>query len=585
MSLGVRTNWLLALVTITSLSCRNSPPPVAVERVAILPFENLTGDAALDWIGSSVQGAVVNQLVPVANLASLAVPAVRDAYLSRPTRLVTGYVERAPAGLRLRAVIEDPAARKVVSEFVVARKLEAFPEAVDALSRLISPQARPALTRSWPAFAALGRAQRSGTAEERRALLEQAIAADANYAPAYLALAELNLATNNADGAKAALSRLESRKPAPFESAQAKAALAAIEGNVAARVQALAEMAQASPANAALQFQAGSALVTAKRFAEGARAFSRGLVADPDNGDMWNSLGYARAYARDLPGAKEALARYARIAPGPNNIDSLAEVHYHAGQFAEAKRLFLENLQKNDQSFGDVSLIKAAYTAFRMEGAPAGDPLFARYLKRLRDRKEDLRSRGLEFDWLYATGRRADAIAQTRSLAASGERPAQAIAHTHLCGYLLADGQRAPALEAAKAALAITPNNLAAVLCFFAAQPSAPDTEWIARAGKLFADPRAAAVRKQALAYALFFDRHYAAAEVLLRDLYLQAPAENEGELRVMLAAALLEQNKSDEARQLMSFWPLPPSSDGLFQAWVFARTGELMAKLKPPAA
>lgn len=573
---------VIALCGVVLCSCGTKTPGRAVERVAVLPFQNLTGDASLDWLGGSIQADLANQLIPARNVNLLAVPSERDAFLNRPTRLITGFVDRTPAGLRLRAVIEDPETRRAVGEFSAVRGPESFLGAVEGLARQISPEARPALTNNWAAFSALGRAQTGANPEERRRGMEEAIRLDANYAPAYLALAELNLAQRDAAAARAVLAQLASRGPAPFEAAQGKAVEAALGGNAAARLEALKDMSRAAPANAALQFNAGSSLVAAKRFREGTAALERGLAADPDNGDMWNSLGYAKAYQRDLEGAKRAIARYAQLAPGPNNIDSLGEIHFHVGQFAEARRLFLENHQKNPQFFGDVGLLKAAFAAFRIEGAGAADQLFQQYFAKVKT-ANGARAAALEFDWWAATGRRTQAIAKAREAAGAGDASLAAIAQTHLCGYLLTAGERAPALEAAKAALRLAPNSLPAVMCFFAAQPSAPEPEWMSRADRLFADPRAEPIRKQVAAYALFFDGRYAAAEVLLRDLYRLAPAENEGEVRVLLASALAAQGKNDEARQLMSFWPLPPVSDGLFTAWSFTRAAELVKELKPP--
>ena len=541
--------WAAALLLLGAGSCRTAPSTRGIGRYAILPFENLTGDSGFDWLGATASAAVVNQLIPARQATALATPSLREAFQTRPSRLVLGYVDRTAAGLRLRAVIEDAGTHQAVAEFTVARPPEKFLEAIDALARQLSPEARAPLTTSWNAFAAFGRGQRAGSPEDRERAFEEAIAADANYALPYLALAELKLAGRNGEAARGVLERLTARKPAPFEAAQAKTALAAIAQDGAARVEALKDLAAASPANAALQFQAGAALVTAKRFREGATVIERGLAADPDNGEMWNQLGYAKAYQRDLAGARAALGKYAQLAPGPNNIDSLAEVHYLAGEFGEAKRLFLENHQKTPQFMGDIALLKAAYSAFRHEGAKAADPLFAEYVKKLRGGPLDAARHALEIDWLAATGRRAEAVAKARAAGTDPNPAVQAIASVHLCGYQLTGGERAAALESAKAALKVTPNNLAAVLCFFAAQPAAAEPEWMVRADRLFGDPRAAAIRKQALAYAFLFDAKPAAAEVLLRDLYAQAGPEAEGEWRVALASALVAQNKNDEAR------------------------------------
>lgn len=579
---------LAALALWTCAKTDNAPASGAGTRIAILPFENLTGDASLDWLGASVQAALANQLATANDVNVFPALAWRDAFEQRAGKVVSGLVDRAPGGaLRLRAVVDDASRNKAAAEFDERRPADSFLTAIAVLAKQISPQARPPLTSNWKAFSALGQAQRATTIEERRRLTEEAIAADASYAPAYLALAELSLAARDADGARAALNRLMARNPPPLEAARARAALAGLSEDVQARVISLDELAKASPANAALQFNAGSALIAAKEFKAGVQALERGLKIDAGNGNMWNALAYAKSYLGDVAGARAAIEKYASVAPGPNNLDSRAEIEYQAGRFAEAQRMFVENHRKNPQFLGGVSLLKAAYAAFRASGVAAADPLWTEFFQSIPGTEPNLRALALEVDWFAATNRVDQAIAKARAGLNGSDRVTQAVMATHLCGYELVAGRRAEATAAARTAMTAVPNHPVAAICFFAAQPSTTDVEWAARANRMFggSGPGVVAIRRQALAYALFFDRHYAAAETLLRDLYRQAPAESEGEMRVLLAASLKAQEKTAEARQLMGFWPLPPSQDGLFQAWVFRQTGELMTALKQPGA
>ena len=60
-------------------------------RIAILPFENLTGDASLDWISAAAPAIVVSELSGSARIAAFRAQTVSDAYLSGATRFVHGY--------------------------------------------------------------------------------------------------------------------------------------------------------------------------------------------------------------------------------------------------------------------------------------------------------------------------------------------------------------------------------------------------------------------------------------------------------------------------------------------------------------
>ena len=66
-----------------------------MQRVAFLPLENLSGDAALDWISSAGPKIVTDELLGGgARAVPLQVGALRDAYASGATQLVHGYVEK-----------------------------------------------------------------------------------------------------------------------------------------------------------------------------------------------------------------------------------------------------------------------------------------------------------------------------------------------------------------------------------------------------------------------------------------------------------------------------------------------------------
>ena len=92
----------------------------AVERVAFLPIENLTGDAALDWISSAGPTIVNDELLGgAANAVPVPVGTVGDAYASGATQLVHGYVEKrrgpnSKEGVHFEFVVEDAQTHKTL---------------------------------------------------------------------------------------------------------------------------------------------------------------------------------------------------------------------------------------------------------------------------------------------------------------------------------------------------------------------------------------------------------------------------------------------------------------------------------------
>ena len=58
----------LSAAALILLSGCAKAPEMAVARVAVLPFENLTGDAKYDWIGAASQLVIPSQLAAAPKL-------------------------------------------------------------------------------------------------------------------------------------------------------------------------------------------------------------------------------------------------------------------------------------------------------------------------------------------------------------------------------------------------------------------------------------------------------------------------------------------------------------------------------------
>ena len=145
--------------------------------------------------------------------------------------------------------------------------------------------------------------------------------------------------------------------------------------------------------------------------------------------------------------------------------------------------------------------------------------------------------------------------------------PAAAVFETHRCGLLLRSAQpagRAAAQAAARIAMSAGPVGPAAVLCFFMSQPSASPAEWSSRAERAFPGPNAKAFRRQALAYALFFDRHYTEAFPVMEALALESNPDSDSEVRVWLAECQWRTGRWTSARETLARWPLP-AIDSIF--------------------
>jgi len=186
--------------------------------LAVLEFENLTGDAESNWMGSAVTDAIRTSLARVSGLTVIA--REKTLGISEALRTIDGSTEAVAAGLRLGCgwvvsgsvqrsgaavtvtarLVEVSTARNVASETMDCRVDDLF-SMHDALVNTIasslgysaSPGTGPRTTADVQEF--LARAQLlldrldKGAVEQARELLERAVAIDGHYAPVLSALA------------------------------------------------------------------------------------------------------------------------------------------------------------------------------------------------------------------------------------------------------------------------------------------------------------------------------------------------------------------------------------------------------------
>ncbi len=583
-------------------ACSGSGRKPAVERLAILRFENLGADGAQDWIGRALSDLVTAQLAgrPYRYAIPAAALRARDrAYGGRPNTAPgvsaesglaaeaganrVGYGEFAVRGGRLEArlYLEDLPSHKYVQTAYASGAAEDAIAVADSLARQLAPDAAGPMTRSNQAIRDFVHASEGTTPEDVQRDAAAAIAADPGFTPAYRLLAEWKAAERDTAGALALLDAAAQRAGSGIERARIHLQAAGLRGDSSGRLQALAELAGADPGNPEQWHMLAEARLGAHQPAEAAVAFRRQLALDPDNRNAWNLLAYADAGTGDLAAAVEALRRYQAGDPrDPNPIDSLGDVHLMTGHLREAEQYYLSAYQKNPKFLDGADLYKAAMARLMTGDTAGATGIHERYVQAL----AGTGARVVEIeraDWAWTIGRRKEAYRQLLEFARAAEsgpkREAAVHAYAQLAMWDLFLGDRAAAGEMAQKALSIpgVPLPAAALVAKFLAAPPASAEEWSARAAKLFPpNPGLAPVRNMALAGALLLDKHYREASTILRELYGeggQAPGE-EG-IPAMLAWTLLETGRYQEAEPLLRTLPVPPvSGPTVFTPFYFPR-------------
>jgi Flp pilus assembly protein TadD len=390
---GLATRGALVLIATLMASCSRQPAAQA-QRIAVLRFENLTGDASLDWI-SNAAAAILASEWRGATLAQ----APRDAYSERAARVAHGYFEKRGAGLRFQVVMEDLGRRKIAEEETGNGEPLA---AVSAIAKRIDPRAAPFSTGNAEAVEAWGQGQ-----------FDRAVNLDPDFSAAWLNWAESVAAQGNAQGALEIASRalMQPGLRSKVNRAQIESLAAGIRGDNQARIAALQELTDLVPGDAdALRTLAGTQF-QARLFAPAAKTYRQLAQADPADSSAFNMLGYAQACAGEADEARKSLEEYGRRSgENVNALDSLGEAMFLNGRFREAEKAFQDGYRKAPAFLQNAELWKAAHARWLSGDLRGADELMAQYVSERRRARDPLVA-WREANWLYETGRREEARA------------------------------------------------------------------------------------------------------------------------------------------------------------------------------
>jgi tetratricopeptide (TPR) repeat protein len=386
-------------------------PQRSVDRVAILPFENLTGDASLDWIASSAPTIVASQMAGTPKIVSLRAPSISEGYLAAADRFVHGYFTRSRGALRFEIEQEDAATHKMTAYIT---ETGALLPAMNAAAKVLDPAARAFSTANEEAVQAWG----SGD-------YERAVSIDPDFGDAWLSwIQSLTQKGETADAisvAARALARPGLRSE--LSKARIEVVSASLSKNRSAEEQALTKLSAMVPQDTALLANLADVEMLARNFSGAADQYRKILAVNPNDAAALNSLGYAEGFAGNLDAAHKAFEDYGKQ-PGQkaNSLDSNGEVEFANGNFAAAEKYFVDAHQMAPAFLGGADLLKAAYAHWlgNRSDLKGADAIMAQYLD-FRRSAHDQAVAWHEAQWDYATGRKDLAIEKLKS--ASGVPP------------------------------------------------------------------------------------------------------------------------------------------------------------------
>lgn len=551
---------LLVFILFLSLNGCARKETRAVEQLAVIPFDNLSADAGLNWTGRAVATAIVYDLDAAPDVHAKAVDSVPGAYGMPATRALQGYFTTWQGRLELHAVVEDLFAAKALDSYQISGPQAEGPlPLLNQLAKKLTPSARTFATSNAEAFHVYGEAIAATDRPAMQHGFEQATRLDPHFAAAYAGWAESLLSTGDREGGLAVLARAEGQAQDPVDRAELKFLATNASGDSAARMAALEELTRLTPANGQEIRDLAALQLSQRRFADAVHSYEAAARILPDDPAIWNELGYAHAYTQDLDGARRAIERYRQLAPDDANAaDSLGEVNFYLGDFAAAEKAFLEADRKSAPGTAGTALAKAAQARWMVGDLAGADALFGKYTS-LAKPVQRAAVNYQQAQWDFLTGRRKAAMTQMEQVISTVAGDTQVLALSQLSLWKLDTGAVKDAMDLANRAVAI------------AQSPAGREL-----AGNIHAiasmQPSMGASRL-ANTFALLFARKFADAQPLLDAAYRESNPSNDGQPRALLAWADIELGRVDGAGKLVALYPIPLSSgDAMFATLIFPR-------------
>src|SRR5258706_6253942 len=183
---------ITTLLALTSACARKQS--ASVERLAILPFENLSSNAGLSWMGRAVAAAIVYNLTPSREVYAENVDSMVASHPMNATRAVQGYFFERNGQIGLRVTVEDIRRTKTMDSFELDGPLsEGVLPLVNRLAAKLGQGARVFATAKEDAFHYYGQALNAGDRPAALRALESATASDPGFFLAQLTLAKVLL--------------------------------------------------------------------------------------------------------------------------------------------------------------------------------------------------------------------------------------------------------------------------------------------------------------------------------------------------------------------------------------------------------
>lgn len=352
----------------------------------------------LDWVSTAGPMMLAEELAGAPHVLGVRETSAGMAALQGATELLHCTFTQRGGALEIHFALEDVERRRMVSAGAASG---AVLFAVSTLARTLDAGAQPFSTPYADAAAAWGRGE-----------FERAVTLDPDFGTAWESWIQQVQQSGKTEDAVAIAERALARASlrTPLNKAQIQLSSALLRRDETARIAALTELARLAPNDGGAVLGLAEIEQRQRKFTAAAEWYRRALAIDPGNGTALNGLGYALGEDGDVDGAKKILEQYGqKPEQAVNALDSLGEVHFMNGRFADAEKYFTQAAARQANFLGGAPLMKAAYAHWLGGDLAGADALMQKYLTLL-ENQNDRQIVWRQATWLYATGRRDRAL-------------------------------------------------------------------------------------------------------------------------------------------------------------------------------
>jgi len=364
--------------------------PTLRRAIAVMFFENKTGDQNLEWLQKGLTEMLIRSLSQSSSLSVLSTDRIFEilnqvgqssgtqsldfdlaaivAKEANVEAVLTGNISRHGDSLQINVRVHEPNQGKILKEETVEGKdLEAIFTMVDDLTQKIKNTLAVSLEKqehaksiadlstnsldAWRYYTAGIDFMQKAMINDAIAQLEKAVEADPGFVAAYYYLCLRLFTQGERQKAFRYFTQLQALRStaSPREQYQIDRLAGITNGDVRQIIDASKSWLQHQPDDVEAYFNLGDIYFGLQNYDEALVYYQAILGIDPKYKLAYNMIGYCYARKGEISRAIAALKQYQQMAPDePNPFDSMGELYFSQGNYKQAEKKLKEAIQRSN---------------------------------------------------------------------------------------------------------------------------------------------------------------------------------------------------------------------------------------------